>query len=259
MPSARPSRGSSDHPGGIRPASRSSPAGLPVDHPSELDRDSWTAPVAARRLHPLDDTDHTAAAQTRALLARLPAGRGRAAVGGRRRRRFRPAHPRPGRPAAGHGAGAAAVGSLLLRRPPPRPPGATGRPRRHGATFACPDPTTWPTPTTSLVGQDDQDGAVTGPAWSGGIPPSSAIPATAPVGHDRSCPAHPPRPGPTRPRPDAAADGAVAVAGRPSGRQARPCRAGGGAPLRPGAHRPVRQPALGWTTPRPGHPAQAER
>jgi DDE superfamily endonuclease len=38
-------------------------------------RDSWTAPLDARRLHPLDDTDHTAAAQVRALLTRLaPAG-----------------------------------------------------------------------------------------------------------------------------------------------------------------------------------------
>jgi hypothetical protein len=37
-------------------------------------RDSWTAPVDATRLHPLDDTDQTAAAQVRALLGRLPAG-----------------------------------------------------------------------------------------------------------------------------------------------------------------------------------------
>jgi hypothetical protein len=37
-------------------------------------RDSWTAPVDARRLHPLDDTDQTAAVQVRALLGRLPAG-----------------------------------------------------------------------------------------------------------------------------------------------------------------------------------------
>src|SRR5919198_2837633 len=39
-----------------------------------FDRDSWTAPVDARRLYPLDDTDQTAAAQIRALLGRLPAG-----------------------------------------------------------------------------------------------------------------------------------------------------------------------------------------
>jgi hypothetical protein len=36
-------------------------------------RDSWTAPVDARRLHPVDDTDQTAAAQIHALLARFPA------------------------------------------------------------------------------------------------------------------------------------------------------------------------------------------
>jgi hypothetical protein len=36
-------------------------------------RDSWTAPVDARRLHPLDDTGHTAAVQVCALLERLPA------------------------------------------------------------------------------------------------------------------------------------------------------------------------------------------
>jgi DDE superfamily endonuclease len=38
-----------------------------------VDRDSWTAPVDAQRLHPLDDTDQTAAVQIRALLGRLPA------------------------------------------------------------------------------------------------------------------------------------------------------------------------------------------
>jgi hypothetical protein len=38
-----------------------------------FERDSWTAPVDARRLHPLDDTDQTAAGQIHALLARLPA------------------------------------------------------------------------------------------------------------------------------------------------------------------------------------------
>ena len=38
-----------------------------------FDRDSWTAPVDARRLHPTDDTDQTAAGQVRALLGRLDA------------------------------------------------------------------------------------------------------------------------------------------------------------------------------------------
>jgi hypothetical protein len=71
-------------------------------------RDSWTAPVDARRLHPLDDTDQTAAAQVRALLARLPAdGRVPWFVfdGGYD---FCAAHPRPGG-AARRGAGQAAL------------------------------------------------------------------------------------------------------------------------------------------------------
>jgi hypothetical protein len=38
-----------------------------------FERDSWTAPVDARRLHPLEDTDQTAAGQIRGLLAQLPA------------------------------------------------------------------------------------------------------------------------------------------------------------------------------------------
>ena len=39
-----------------------------------FDRDSWTTPVDARRLHPMDDTDQTAAGQIRALVGGLDAG-----------------------------------------------------------------------------------------------------------------------------------------------------------------------------------------
>ena len=52
-----------------------------------FERDSWTAPVDARRLHPTDDTDQTAAAQVLALLARLPASQA-----------ARPYRSRPGGP-----------------------------------------------------------------------------------------------------------------------------------------------------------------
>jgi hypothetical protein len=51
--------------------------------------------------------------------------------------------------------------------PPPRPPGTNGRPRRHGAKFAFTDPTTWPAPTATLTCQDDQYGTVTVAAWAG--------------------------------------------------------------------------------------------
>ena len=129
-------------------------------------RDSWTAPVDARRLHPLDDTDQTAAAQIRALLGRLPAG-----------------GPMPlfvfdgGYDSAQLTLDLAGAGVVVLARlrsdrcfyadPPPRPPGAGGRPRRHGAKFAFADPATWPTPTTTLVTTDDQYGTVTATAWAG--------------------------------------------------------------------------------------------
>jgi hypothetical protein len=129
-------------------------------------RDSWTAPVDVRRLQPLDDTDHTAAVQIRALLARLPASK---------------AVPLfvfdAGYDSAQLSLDLADLPVAVLVRlrsdrcfyadPPPRPPGAGGRPRRHGAKFAFADPTTWPTPTATHVATDDQYGTVTVHAWAG--------------------------------------------------------------------------------------------
>ena len=132
-----------------------------------FDRDSWTAPVDARRLHPLEDTDQTAAAQIHALLEHLPASE---AV-----------------PLFVFDAGydsaqlsldlvEARVAVLVRLRadrcfyadPPPaaRSPKG-GRPRRHGAKFAFTDPATWPVPTTTLHTTDDQYGTVTVQAWAG--------------------------------------------------------------------------------------------
>ena len=177
-------------------------------------RDSWTAPVDARRLHPTDDTDHTAAVQVGTLLERLPAG-----------------GPVPwfvfdgGYDSAQLSLDLAEVPVAVLVRlrsdrcfyadPPPRPPGSTGRPRRHGAKFNCADPTTWPVPTATLTCQDDQYGTVTVKAWTGLHPNSSATRprhrwATADRARD-----HPARPGRTRPGQDTSAEGAVVVVGRP--------------------------------------------
>jgi DDE superfamily endonuclease len=129
-------------------------------------RDSWTAPVDAARLHPLDDTDQHAARQIQALLGRLGAG-----------------GPVPwfvfdaGYDSAQLSLDLADARVVVLVRlrsdrcfyadPPPRPPGAGGRPRRHGAKFAFADPATWPTPTTTHVAHDDQYGTVTVQAWAG--------------------------------------------------------------------------------------------
>jgi hypothetical protein len=131
-----------------------------------VDRDSWTAPVDAQRLHPLDDTDQTAAVQIRALLGRLPAA---GSV---------PLFVFDGGCDSAQltldlaGAPAAVLVRLRSDRcfcadPPPRAPGSTGRPRRHGAKFNCADPSTWPAPTVTLHTSDDQYGMVTMPAWAG--------------------------------------------------------------------------------------------
>jgi Transposase DDE domain len=132
-----------------------------------FDRDSWTAPVDATRLHPTHDTDQVAAGQIRALLERLP-------VAGNQPPLF---VFDGGYDSAQLSLDLAAERVAVLVRlrsdrcfyadPPPPPPGKTGRPRRHGAKFAFADPATWPAPTATLVTTDDQYGTVTVQAWSG--------------------------------------------------------------------------------------------
>jgi hypothetical protein len=151
-----------------------------------FDRDSWTAPVDAQRLHPLDDTDQTAAGQVRALLARLPASEAvplfvfdggydsaqlsldladaPAAVLVRLRSdRCFYADPPPRPLAARAGRAATAPSSTAPTRPP-------GRPR----------PQPLPATTTSTAPSPS-------PAGQGCTPSSSATPATAAAHRGRSC------------------------------------------------------------------------
>jgi hypothetical protein len=102
-----------------------------------FDRDSWTAPVDAALLHRLDDTDQQAAVQVRALLARLPASE---------------AVPLfifdGGYDSAQLTLDLADLPIAVLVRlrsdrcfyadPPPRPPGAPGRPRRTAPSSTAP-------------------------------------------------------------------------------------------------------------------------
>jgi Transposase DDE domain len=222
-------------------------------------RDSWTAPVDARRLQPLDDTDHTAALQIRALLGRLPAG-----------------GPVPwfvfdaGYDSAQLSLDLAEAPVAVLVRlrsdrcfyhdPPPRLPGTGGRPRRHGAKFNCADPTTWPTPTTTHVASDDQYGTVTVQAWAGLHPKQHRHP-----GH-----------GSGGPRPIVRGT-VIRVQVQRVPARTRPPKvlwlwwAGPGQPdldlawraytRRFDCEHTIRlcKQTLGWTTPRPRHPQQAER
>jgi hypothetical protein len=226
-----------------------------------FDRDSWTAPVDAARLHPLDDTDQQAACQVRALLARLPAG-----------------GPVPlvvfdgGYDSAQLTLDLADAPVAVLVRlrsdrcfyadPPPRASGSTGRPRRHGAKFNCADPATWPAPTATLVATDDQYGTVTVAAWAGLHPKQQRHPGHGTGG---------PRPivrgtilrvqvqrVPARTRPPKVLW--LWWAG-PAGRELDLDLAWRAYVRRFDLEHTVRfcKQTLGWTTPRPRHPEQADR
>jgi hypothetical protein len=206
----------------------------------------------------LDDTDRTATAQVRALLGRLDAG-GRVPLfvfdGGYDSAQLTLdlAEER-----------VAVLVRLRADRcfyadPPPaaRSPKG-GRPRRHGAKFNCADPTTWPTPTATLTCQDDQYGSVTVAAWSGLHPNQQRHP-----GH-----------GSRGPRPIVRGTILRVQVERAPARTRPPKVLWWSGPgeldldlawrayvRRFDLEHTVRfaKQTLGWTTPRPRHPAQADR
>ena len=103
-----------------------------------------------------------------ACVSRLPADGVTAAVRLRRRLRLG---------ATDAGAGASSRVAILVRLradrcfyadPPPAAPSPKGgRPRSHGAKFACKDPATWPAPTAEHCAEDEQYGTVRVRAWAG--------------------------------------------------------------------------------------------
>lgn len=143
-------------------------------------RDSWTAPLEVARVPPTGNVNTEAVAQIRHLLAR------------RHRHPGAPTGPTPlvvcdaGYDSVQLGVGlapelAAGQVSLLVRvranrcfyaDPPPHLPGTPGRPRTHGAKFACADPATWWAPSAERHTSDAVYGPVHVRAWAGlhGIP-----------------------------------------------------------------------------------------
>jgi hypothetical protein len=153
-----------------------------------LTRDSWTAPLSARRVPPGTNVNQAAAAQIQAVVARRPAAAD-------------PADPATGQmplfafdggydsvqlaehlygAAGGDGASGVAVtivvrlreGRCFYADPPPPPATANGqrrggRPRRHGRKLACADPTTWWAPDTEHTEDDLPYGHVRVRAWAG--------------------------------------------------------------------------------------------
>jgi hypothetical protein len=129
-----------------------------------LTRDSWTAPLDVRRVHPLENTNAVAAAQVATLAARLP-------TDGPIPIFVFDAGYDPLQLALALGETRAAI-LVRLRRgrcfyADPVPYAGLGRPRRHGRKFVCDDPTSWPEPANELTEEDEQYGAVRVRAWAG--------------------------------------------------------------------------------------------
>jgi hypothetical protein len=165
---ASPARGDSYHP------SRHS-AGQPIvagwaDHwlaQLGCERDRWTAPLDARRVPPSENANVVAVEQAGALVERRPAAG---------------AVPLfvfdAGYDSAQLTQGLVEIPAAVLVRlrsdrcfyadPAPASPSPKGgRPRRHGAKFACADPAPWPPPTAEHRVEDEQDGTVRTRAWGG--------------------------------------------------------------------------------------------
>lgn len=128
---------------------------------------SWTAPLRVRRMRPGENANLVAAEQIRSWLSQAP-----------------PAPTEAPPPIFSFDAGYDSVQlSLALAEEPvcllvrlragrcfyadPTTQPATGRPRRHGAKFACDDPTTWPRPTALWSSEEPGYGRVLLQAWSG--------------------------------------------------------------------------------------------
>jgi len=142
-------------------------------------RASWTAPLDVRRVRPGEDANTVAAAQITEMARRLPAD-------GLVPLFVFDAGYDPVQLALA--LGETRVATLVRLRkdrcfyadPDPTTVGASGRPRRHGRTFACKDPATWPTPTAAYATDDDCYGRVRVRAWAGlhAIPQNHAAKGT---------------------------------------------------------------------------------
>src|SRR5215213_2678680 len=131
--------------------------------------DSWTAPLEVSRVAPHANAHTVAAAQIQRLLEPRPADRPLPLcvfdAGYDRETLARELRELDGERVA------VLVrlrsGRCFYADPPPRPDGQVGRPRRHGAKFACDDEHTWWAPTAEHTEDHAQYGRVRVRAWAG--------------------------------------------------------------------------------------------
>jgi DDE superfamily endonuclease len=129
-------------------------------------RDSWTWPADARRIPARADAAMVTVAQVRDVLARLGGGDVPLFV-------FDAGSSYDPAWLTHELAGPAQLlvrlrkNRVFYRDPPPRGPHTSGAPRRHGAPFDLKDPATWGSPDAQLHARDPVYGAVTVRAWAG--------------------------------------------------------------------------------------------
>lgn len=139
-----------------------------------FDRDSWVAPVDARRLRPTQDTDEAAAEQVRALVERLPEPEAVPIFV------FDAGYDPVKLQRALEGCPARILVRLHSNRvfyaaPEEVEPKPVGRPRRHGKRFDLKDPASWPGPTREHRCESADYGSVRVRAWSGLHPKTRRI------------------------------------------------------------------------------------
>jgi hypothetical protein len=129
-------------------------------------RESWTAPVDASRVHPMEDANVVAVEQVKGLLDRSTKG------GADPLFVFDAGYE----PVKLHQGLEGCPCQILVRLRAGRrfyadpslagPPAHTGRPRRHGPKMKCSDPSTWPEPSTEYACEDSGYGTVRVRAWA---------------------------------------------------------------------------------------------
>ncbi len=131
-----------------------------------FERESWTAPLDVRRVRPAENANAVAAEQISALVD------GRGAAGEAPLFVFDAGYDPVQLTQELAGVAAAILvrlrsGRCFYADPPPAAPSPNGgRPRVHGAKFACADPATWPAPTAEHATADAQYGAVRVRSWA---------------------------------------------------------------------------------------------
>jgi hypothetical protein len=139
-----------------------------------FERDSWVAPVDARRVRPTQDTDEVAAEQVRVLVERLPEPEALPIFV------FDAGYDPVKLQRALEGCTARILVRLHSNRvfyaaPEEVEPKPVGRPRRHGKRFDLKDPASWPGPTREHRCDSADYGSVRVRAWSGLHPKTRRI------------------------------------------------------------------------------------